>query len=89
MPLFPRAVPVCWVVAIEVQDGGGVCRLRRKCHEDSDKQNDRESVRVLGEARKGRSLRAVAEAVLQLIMETDAKDVLSTARQERSAERTT
>jgi hypothetical protein len=45
--------------------------------------------RAAGEAGEGDFLRAVAEAVLQLLMETDVEGLIGAGRYERSGERTT
>ena len=45
--------------------------------------------RAAGEGRRGRFSKRVAEAVLQLLMESDVEGVIGAGRYERSGERTT
>ena len=57
---------------------------------DPDDQDEHGPVRASGQARSGRpASRGIAEAVLQLIMETDVEGIIGAGRHERSGERTT
>ena len=83
--------------------GGGVAggghradRLRWSCHTSSRAErepDDRREIAVRRAAGEGRGrrffLRAVAEAVLQLLMEADVEGLIGAGRYERGGERTT
>ena len=57
---------------------------------DPDDQDEHGPVRASGQARSGRlASRGIAEAVLQLIMETDVDGIIGAGRHERSGDRTT
>jgi transposase-like protein len=76
-------------VAIEVYGQGGVCRLQPVTEGTADDQDQHVARRLLEKHDEGDFLRAVAEAVLQLLMETDVEGVVGAGRHERTEGRTT
>jgi hypothetical protein len=82
-----------------VRDGGGICQsdtLAKVGLGDfnlltggPDGRGEITACRTSGEGRRWRFLRSVAEAVLQLLMETDVEGLIGAGRYERSGERAT
>jgi transposase-like protein len=76
-------------VAIEVYGQGGVCRFNPSPKEPAMTKTTMNLAELLEKHDDGDFLRAVAEAVLQLIMETDVEGVIGAGRHERAEGRTT
>ncbi len=64
-------------------------RFHHELSEDPDDQDQHSLSEVLAKHDQGNFLRGIAEAILQLIMESDVEGSIGAGRDARSAERTT